>query len=67
MAKKFERSVTDKKIAGVAGGLGKYFGIDSTIFRILFLFMLLPGGISAIPYFILWIAMPKAGRSQETA
>ena len=31
--RKLYRSVTDKKIAGVCGGLGKYFSIDPTLIR----------------------------------
>ncbi|MDB5176046.1 MAG: PspC protein [Candidatus Saccharibacteria bacterium] len=58
--KKLERSVTDRKIAGVAGGLGEYFGIDPVIFRVIFVILLLPGGFSALPYFVLWIVMPNA-------
>ncbi|MFZ7102231.1 MAG: PspC domain-containing protein [Peptococcaceae bacterium] len=32
--KKLYRSTTDKKISGVCGGLAKYFGMDSTIIRL---------------------------------
>ena len=32
--KKLRRSSSDKMIAGVCGGLGKYFGLDSTILRL---------------------------------
>lgn len=32
--KKLYRSVDDKKISGVCGGLAKYFGIDPTIVRL---------------------------------
>lgn len=47
-------------IAGVCGGLGKYFGIDPTIIRIIAFILLLPGGFPGlIPYAILWIVVPK--------
>ena len=53
------RSLTDKKIAGVCGGLGDYFKIDPTIVRIIFILLLLPGGLPGfIPYVILWIVVP---------
>lgn len=59
--KKLQRSVTDKRIAGVCGGLGVYFNVDPLIFRIIFVILLLPGGLPGlIPYVILWILMPKA-------
>ena len=34
MQKKLYRSVTDKKLAGVCGGIAEYFGIDSTLVRL---------------------------------
>ena len=47
-------------VAGVCGGLGTFFGISPLWFRLLFLFLLLPGGLPGfIPYVILWIIVPK--------
>jgi phage shock protein C len=46
-------------IAGVCGGLGAFFDISPIWFRILFLLLLLPGGLPGlIPYIILWIVVP---------
>lgn len=57
--KKLYRSRTDKKIAGVCGGLAEYFNIDATIIRIIFIILLLPGGFPGlVPYLILWIFVP---------
>ena len=39
--KKLTRSVSDRKIAGVCGGLAKYFNVDPTVIRILALVALL--------------------------
>ena len=53
------RSLTDKKIAGVCGGLAKYLAMDSTIVRILWLlltFGLPPAGLFG--YIAAWILMP---------
>jgi len=44
MSKKLYRSRTNKKLAGVLGGLGQYFGIDPTILRILFVLFLIGTG-----------------------
>ena len=33
--KKLTRSATDRKIAGVCGGIGEYLKVDSTVIRIL--------------------------------
>lgn len=57
--KRLYRSTTDFKISGVCGGLAEYFNIDPTIIRVIFLILLLPGGLPGfIPYVILWIAVP---------
>jgi phage shock protein PspC (stress-responsive transcriptional regulator) len=56
--KKLTRSINNRKIAGVCGGLGEYFNIDPLIFRIIFLFLLLGGGTGFILYVLLWILVP---------
>lgn len=57
--KKLYRSTTNRKIAGVCGGLGSYFSIDPTIIRIIFIVLLLPGGLPGIvPYMIFWLLVP---------
>jgi len=48
----------DRKIAGVCGGLGKYFGLDPVIVRIAFVIFLLTGGAGILLYFICWMIMP---------
>ena len=53
------RSSTDKVVAGVAGGLGAYFGIDSVIVRIAFIVLTFLGGAGPFLYLIGWLAMPK--------
>jgi phage shock protein C len=48
-------------IAGVCGGLAEYFNIDPVIIRIIFVVLLLPGGLPGfLPYVILWIIVPEA-------
>jgi phage shock protein C len=57
--KKLYRSSSDKKIAGVCGGLAEYFNIDATIIRVIFILLLLPGGFPGfIPYVVLLIVAP---------
>lgn len=54
---KLTRSETDKRIAGVAGGIGEYFGFDPTLVRIGFVIAAFMGwGI--IAYVVLWIVLP---------
>ena len=59
MAKKLYRSTTDKMLGGVAGGLAKYFDIDSTLVRVLFIVVVFLGGGGIIAYIILWIVVPQ--------
>jgi len=54
------RSTVDKMIAGVCGGLGEYFNIDSTIIRLLFILLLLINPVAMIiVYLIATIVIPK--------
>ena len=59
MQKKLVRK--DKKIFGVCGGLGDYFGIDPTIIRILFLVAVIGFGSGLLIYLILALVMPEEG------
>ncbi len=54
----FKKS-SDKKIAGVAGGVANYFGIDPTIMRIIWLCAVVFGGFGLLVYLICWLLMPE--------
>jgi phage shock protein C len=47
------RSSTDRKLGGVAGGLGAYFGVDPVLFRIGFAVATLLSGAGALAYLAL--------------
>lgn len=53
------RSRTDRSIAGICGGLGAFFRVDSTLLRLATLLLLLVGGLSIWIYIILWIVVPE--------
>ena len=57
--KRLTRSSSDKKIAGVCGGIASYFNVDSTLIRIVFLALLLAFGGGGILYLICLICMPE--------
>lgn len=59
MEKKLCKSATDKKIAGVCGGIAKYFDIDSTLVRLALVFLFLCCGFGLLAYIIAAILMPK--------
>jgi phage shock protein C len=47
-------------VGGVCGGLAEFYGVSSFWFRLLFLILLMPGGLPGIlPYVLLWIIIPK--------
>jgi phage shock protein PspC (stress-responsive transcriptional regulator) len=49
----------DKKIAGVAAGIGHYLDVDPTIVRIAFVLLAFVGGIGILLYGVGWLLMPK--------
>jgi phage shock protein C len=57
--KKLYRSQEDKIIAGVCGGIGKYFEIDPILIRGAFILLGLINGAGLILYIILAIIVPK--------
>ena len=57
--KRLKRSLTDKMMAGVCGGLAKYFEIDSTLVRLAFAFAAIFAGTGVLAYLIMWIIVPK--------
>ena len=58
MEKALRRSRTDKMIAGICGGLGKYFGLDSTILRLVFVLLIIFAGTGLLAYLVMWLVIP---------
>lgn len=58
-SKKLYRSRTDRKIAGVCGGLGVYFNVDPTLIRLLSVLGLIFVGGTLVAYIILMIVIPE--------
>ena len=53
------KSSTNRKIAGVCGGIGEYFGIDPTLVRLGFVALSLLAGGGLAVYIIAAIIMPE--------
>lgn len=53
------RSVRDRKIAGVCGGIAEYAGWDPNIVRLLTVLSILLPGPQLILYVIAWIILPE--------
>jgi phage shock protein PspC (stress-responsive transcriptional regulator) len=61
---RLHRSVADRKIAGVAGGLGRHLNIDPTILRVLFVVLCFFGGAGFLLYGAAWLLVPEDGQAQ---
>ena len=58
------RSRTDRKVAGVAGGLGRHLNIDPTILRVAFVVLVFFGGAGFLLYGALWLFVPEDGSDE---
>lgn len=61
--KRLMRSSVDSKIAGVCGGIAEYFGVDSTIVRLIWvvaIFVPVPICLALVSYIVAWIIVPLA-------
>jgi phage shock protein C len=57
--RKLYRSKTDRKLAGVCGGLAQYFNTDATLIRVLFVVLAVLGGSGLVIYAAMWIILPN--------
>ena len=63
--KKLYKSSTDKKLAGVCGGIAEYFNIDSTLVRLGWVVFSLLGGSGLLAYIIAAIIIPDAPKTNQ--
>jgi phage shock protein PspC (stress-responsive transcriptional regulator) len=58
---RIRRSRPDRKVAGVAGGLGRHLDIDPVIVRVAFVVLTFFGGVGLLLYVALWLLLPEDG------
>lgn len=58
---RLRRSRTDRKVAGVAGGLGRHLDVDPLILRVAFVVLVFFGGAGLILYGACWLLVPEDG------
>ncbi len=58
---RLRRSVSDRWLGGVCGGIAKMAGVDSWIVRLVFVVATLFAGVGLLPYLLLWIFVPSEG------
>lgn len=59
MEKKLYRSKNDKKLAGVCGGVAKFFGIDPTIIRLIWALVAICAGAGILAYIVCAFVIPE--------
>lgn len=60
--KKIVRPREGRKIAGVCAAFAKFFGLDVSIIRIVWLLAVLLAGTGMLAYLICWLVIPEEGR-----
>jgi phage shock protein PspC (stress-responsive transcriptional regulator) len=61
--RRLTRSTTDRKLAGVCGGLAEYFNVDATLVRVIWAILtIVPGCIvlGILAYLVAWFIMPDS-------
>jgi len=56
------RSVANRQIAGVCGGIAEFLGLDATLVRVLYVLLsIVPGTLvgGLIVYIVLWAVIPE--------
>jgi len=66
-AKRLERSRSDRMVAGVAGGLARYFDIHPAFYRVGFVVLTLLGGAGILIYAAAALVMPDEGKEDSVA
>ncbi len=62
---RLRRSVDDKMVAGVCGGLGSYFKTDPVWFRLAFVVVTLAGGAGILIYLVAWLVIPEGAPGDD--
>nr|MDT0661156.1 PspC domain-containing protein [Micromonospora sp. DSM 115978] len=58
--RQLRRPVTDRMVAGVCSGLGRYLNVDPTLVRVIFaVAVLMTAGVALLAYPIVWFLMPE--------
>jgi len=65
MSTRLERSVANKVIGGVCGGIAEYLQIDATLVRVFFVIAtIMTAGLGILGYIVLLVLMPLPGHPQ---
>ena len=62
--KQLRRSRSDRMVAGVSGGLGRYFDVNPVLYRVGFVVLALLGGAGILIYLAAALVIPDEGRDE---
>ncbi|WP_416956235.1 PspC domain-containing protein [Nocardioides sp. T5] len=62
---RLRRSVTDRHVAGVAGGIARHLDVDPIIVRVALVVAVFFGGAGLLLYVAAWILVPEEGTDDE--
>ncbi len=60
--KKLYRSIDERILGGVCGGIAEYFKVDPVLVRIIFIVLFFGAGSGLLAYIIAWIIVPEEPR-----
>jgi phage shock protein PspC (stress-responsive transcriptional regulator) len=66
-ARRLYRSVANRRIAGVCGGMAEYFNIDPLIVRLVWVLSIFVHGIGLFAYVAAWIIIPESHQPVTTS
>ena len=57
--RRLERSRNDRMLFGVCGGFGEYFGVNADVVRLVWIVLILMGGLGVLPYVAAILLLPE--------
>lgn len=60
--KKLYRSINERILGGVCGGIAEYFKVDPVLVRIIFIILFFGAGSGLLAYIVAWIIVPEEPR-----
>jgi phage shock protein PspC (stress-responsive transcriptional regulator) len=66
-SRRLTRPKDGRWVGGVAAGLGAYFDLSPTLYRIAFAVLSLAGGTGILIYLVAWLVIPEEGAAQSIA
>ena len=60
--KKLYKSIDERILGGVCGGIAEYFKVDPVLVRIIFIVLFFGAGSGLLAYLVAWIIVPEEPR-----